>query len=22
MHLGTKGWVDVCEKLFEKFNQQ
>ena len=22
MHLGTKGWVDVCEKLFKEFNQQ
>lgn len=22
MHLGTKGWVDVCEKLFKKFDQQ
>ena len=21
MHLGTKGWVDVCEKLFKEFNQ-
>ena len=21
MHLGTKGWVDVCEKLFEIFKQ-
>lgn len=22
MHLGTKGWVDVCEKLSKEFNQQ
>lgn len=22
MHLGTKGWVDVCEKLFKEFNEQ
>ncbi|RDY24264.1 D-alanyl-lipoteichoic acid biosynthesis protein DltD [Romboutsia maritimum] len=21
MHLGTKGWVDVCEKLFKEFNE-
>ena len=21
MHLGTKGWVDVCERLFKEFNQ-
>lgn len=22
MHLGTKGWVDVCEKLFKEFDEQ
>lgn len=22
MHLGTKGWVDVCERLFKEFDQQ
>ncbi|MBO3445408.1 D-alanyl-lipoteichoic acid biosynthesis protein DltD [Clostridium sp. CCUG 7971] len=21
MHLGTKGWVDLCEKLYKKFDQ-
>lgn len=22
MHLGTKGWVDVCERLFKIFKEQ
>ncbi|WP_434796280.1 D-alanyl-lipoteichoic acid biosynthesis protein DltD [Terrisporobacter vanillatitrophus] len=22
MHLGTKGWVDVCEKLYKEFDQK
>jgi len=22
MHLGTKGWVDVCEKLYQEFDQE
>ncbi|WP_419727464.1 D-alanyl-lipoteichoic acid biosynthesis protein DltD [Terrisporobacter petrolearius] len=22
MHLGTKGWVDVCEKLYKEFDQE
>ncbi|MCC3863494.1 D-alanyl-lipoteichoic acid biosynthesis protein DltD [Terrisporobacter petrolearius] len=22
MHLGTKGWVDVCEKLYKEFGQE